>query len=191
MRAHSLILDGFWARPHRWEPLRAALAIRAGPAEIFYYNSSGVRRLESLAAELIDRIRNIGEPVNLIGYSMGGLVVRTACLLAPDLPAACGLPEHTSRWHHSRMAPAIARRSPDAPKQRIAPQAEGATWNIPTLVVSNPLDTAIVPPCNTQWEISTGSNAVCSVPIHVWPIFSTALREQIVQFIGGEQANCP
>lgn len=190
MPTHSLILDGIWGRPWRFEPLRAALADRVGPAEIFPYDSSGTPTLESLAATLIDRIRAIGEPVNLIGYSMGGLVVRTACLLAPDLPvrraALLNAPHGGSILAWLLPMPGVRQLRPNSELLR---RLKVQPWNIPTLVVSNPLDTIIVPPRNTRWEIPTGSNAVCSVPIHVWPIFSTGLREQIVRFIGGEQVN--
>ena len=143
--------------------------------------------MESLAAELIERIRAIGEPVNLIGYSMGGLVVRTACLLAPELPvrrtAFLNTPHGGSILAWLLPLPGVRQLRPNSQLLRTL---KAQSWNIPTLVVSNPLDTAIVPARNTQWEIKTGSNAVCSVPIHVWPIFSTDLRQRIVRFIGGE-----
>jgi triacylglycerol lipase len=166
--------------------LRAALADRVGPAEIFYYDSSGMPRFESLAAKLIDRIRDIGQPVNLVGYSMGGLVVRTACLLAPDLPVRRAVflnaPHGGSILAWLLPLPGVRQMRPNSELLRTLKMQP---WNIPTLVVSNPLDTAVVPPSNTKWNIETGSNAVCSIPMHVWPIFSTGLRERIVQFIGG------
>jgi triacylglycerol lipase len=189
MRSYSIILDGIWGRPHRWEPLRAALEDRVGPAEIFYYDCSGKPTFELLATHLIARIRAIGEPVNLVGYSMGGIVVRTACLLAPDLPvrraALLNAPHAGSILAWLLPFPGVRQLRPNSELLR---KLKTQPWNIPTLVVSNPLDTAIVPPSSTKWIVETGSYAVCSVPIHVWPIFSTALRERIVRFIGEEAA---
>jgi triacylglycerol lipase len=189
MQSHSIILDGFWGRPHRWEPLRAALEDRVGPAEIFYYDSSGKPTFELLATQLIDRIRAIGEPVNLVGYSIGGVVVRTGCLLAPDLPvrraALLNVPHGGSILAWLLPFPGVRQLRPNS---ELLGKLKSQAWSIPTLVVSNPLDTVIVPPSSTKWSVETGSYAICSVPIHVWPIFSKKLRERIVRFIGEERA---
>jgi triacylglycerol lipase len=185
MPATTLILDGIWARPRRWEPLRRALESRVGPAEIFDYDSSGVRTFESLAATLIDRIRAINEPVNLIGFSMGGIIIRTACLLAPDLPVQRAVflntPHGGSILAYAAPLPGIRQLCPTSALMR---KLRNQPWTIPTMVVWNPLDTAVIPPTNTRWRIPTASESVCTVPIHVWPIFSTPLREQIVKFMG-------
>jgi hypothetical protein len=180
----SLILDGIWGRPRRWEPLRRALESRVGPAEIFLYDSSGMKRFEFLAEKLIERIRAIGQPVNLIGFSMGGLVIRTACLLAPDLPVRRAVFLNTP--HRGSI---LAYLAPLAGIRQLCPNSDllrklrQQPWTVPTFVVWNPLDTAVVPGRNTRWRIACASEALCSVPLHVWPIFSTTLRERIVQFI--------
>jgi triacylglycerol lipase len=188
VRSHSIILDGIWGRPHRWEPLRAALEARVGPAEIFYYDSSGKPTFEKLATQLIDRVRAIDQPVNLIGYSMGGIVVRTACLLAPDLPvrraALLNAPHAGSLLAWLLPFPGVRQLRPNSELLR---KLKTQPWDIPTLVVSNPLDTAVVPPSSTKWAVERGSYSVCSVPIHVWPIFSRGLRERIVRFVAAEQ----
>jgi hypothetical protein len=184
MRTHSLILDGFLSRPRRWEPLRRALESRVGPAEIFEYDSTGMRTFESLASKLIDRIRAIDQPVNLIGFSMGGLVIRTAHLLAPDLSirraAFLNTPHGGSILAYLAPIPGIRQLCPTSPLLR---KLKHQPWAIPTLVVWNPLDTAVIPPKNTRWRIPTATELVCTVPIHVWPIFSSTLRNQIVHFI--------
>jgi len=187
VRTHTLILDGFLSRPRRWEPLRRAVESRVGPAEIFRYDSSGMPKFESLAIKLIDRIRAIDQPVNLIGFSMGGLVIRTACLLAPDLPvrraAFLNTPHGGSILAWLAPLGGIRQLRPGSEllhKLRVQP------WTIPTLVVWNPLDTAVIPPRNTRWKTGYASEAVCTVPIHVWPIFSTKIREQIICFIDSD-----
>jgi triacylglycerol lipase len=189
MPSTSLILDGIWGRPRRWEPLRRAIESRVGPAEIYRYNSSGMPRFETLAAELIDRIRTINEPVNLIGFSMGGLVCRTARLLAPDLPvrraAFLNTPHGGSLLAFLAPLPGIRQLCPNSDLlQRLKMQP----WTIPTMVVWNPLDTAVIPPRHTRWNIAGASETMCAVPLHVWPIFSSKLREKIVDFLADETA---
>ena len=187
MTSHTLILDGIWGRPRRWEPLRRALESRVGPAEIFLYDSRGMKRFEVLAEKLIERIRAIGWPVNLIGFSMGGLVIRTACLLAPDLPVRRAVflntPHGGSILAYLAPLPGIRQLCPNSDLIR---KLNGQPWSAPTFVVWNPLDTAVIPGRNTRWQIAGASEAICAVPLHVWPIFSTKLREQIVSFIRKE-----
>src|SRR5882757_6132284 len=82
----TLILDGIFGRPRRFAALRRVLESTCGPTEIFHYNSTGFVPFETLAQRLCDRIRQINQPVNLLGFSMGGIVIRTAYLLDPTLP---------------------------------------------------------------------------------------------------------
>jgi triacylglycerol esterase/lipase EstA (alpha/beta hydrolase family) len=188
MASHTFILDGIWGRPRRWEPLRRAIESRVGPAEIYHYDASGMRRFETLAAKLIDRIRTIDQPVNLIGFSMGGLVCRTACLLAPDLPVRRAAFLNTP---HGGSILAFA--APLAGIRQLCPGSDllcklaKQPWTVPTLVVWNPLDTAVLPPRHTRWKANpSASEAVCGVPLHIWPIFSSRLRERIVAFMANE-----
>ena len=187
MTTHSLILDGIWARPRRWEPLRRALESSVGPAEIFEYDSSGMKKFEFLATQLIDRIRAIDAPVNLIGFSMGGLVIRTACMLAPDLSV-----RRAAFLNTPHGGSILAWLAPFGGVRELRPGSEllcklkDQPWTIPTLVIWNPLDTAVIPGRNTRWDIPTVTETICSVPLHVWPIFSSKFREQIVSFVADD-----
>jgi triacylglycerol lipase len=185
LNSHSLILDGIWGRPRRWEPLRRALADKVGPAEIFLYDSSGMKKFEPLAETLIARIRTIDQPVNLIGFSMGGLVIRTAALLAPDLPIRRAVflntPHGGSVLAHLAPLPGIRQLRPGS---ELMQKLHDQPWTIPTLIVWNRFDTAVIPGSNTRWQIDCASESHCTVPLHVWPIFSSKLREQIVRFVG-------
>ncbi|MBV8780141.1 MAG: alpha/beta fold hydrolase [Phycisphaerae bacterium] len=184
MQTHSIILDGIWSRPWRWEPLRATLEQRIGPAEIFRYDCSGVYTFETSAQRLIDRIRQIDGPVNLIGFSMGGLVVRTACLMEPNLPvrraAFLNTPHSGSVLAWLLPLAGVKQMRPGSPLLR---QLERQNWTIPTLVIWNPLDTAVVPPRSTRWNIATATTTTCGVPMHIWPIYSRKLREQVTTFL--------
>jgi pimeloyl-ACP methyl ester carboxylesterase len=184
MPTHSLILDGIWGRSRRWEPLRRRIESHIGPAEIFEYDNSGMHRFEKLAAPLITRIRSINAPVNLVGFSMGGILARTACLLAPDLPVRRAVflntPHGGSMLAWLAPLPGIRQLIPTSDLlQKLRNQA----WSIPTLVVWNPLDTAVLPPRFTRWEVGGTSEAVCRVPLHVWPVVSRALHEQTIAFL--------
>jgi triacylglycerol lipase len=149
-----------------------------------------MKKFEFLATQLIDRIRAINGPVNLIGFSMGGLVIRTACLLAPDLPvrraAFLNTPHGGSILAWLVPLPGIRELRPNSGLLR---KLKTQPWTIPTLVIWNPLDTAVIPPRNTRWKIDSATESVCTVPIHVWPIFSSKQREQIVRFIGAEKSS--
>ena len=83
--AQTLILDGIWGSHARWERLRNRIATEVGPCRIWRYDNSGRTSLESLAADLSTELKRIDAPVNLVGYSMGGLVVREALRQAPGL----------------------------------------------------------------------------------------------------------
>jgi triacylglycerol esterase/lipase EstA (alpha/beta hydrolase family) len=81
-----LILDGIFGRPARFKALRRVLDATCGPTKIFHYNSTGFVPFETLAHRLATRIHELGQPVNVIGFSMGGIVIRTAKLIDPTLP---------------------------------------------------------------------------------------------------------
>src|SRR5258708_5286823 len=85
-RAHTLLLDGIWGRPRRFAPLQRLLETRCGPTEVFHYDSSGRVPLDVLGGKLADVIRQKNEPVNIVGFSMGGLVIRAAHWLDGSLP---------------------------------------------------------------------------------------------------------
>ena len=83
--AQTLILDGIWGSHSRWERLRNRITTEVGPCRIWRYDNSGRTSLESLAADLSTELQRIDAPVNLVGYSMGGIVVREALRQAPGL----------------------------------------------------------------------------------------------------------
>jgi pimeloyl-ACP methyl ester carboxylesterase len=82
----TFILDGIFGRPRRFRRLQESLRQHVGPAELFYYNCSGVIPFETLGQQLIDTIRAVTGPVNIVAFSMGGIVARVARMLEPSTP---------------------------------------------------------------------------------------------------------
>src|ERR671912_1439950 len=82
----TLILDGIFGRPRRFGRLRDTIERSCGRAIIHPYDCTGRTPFEALARQLADAVRAAGTPVNLVGYSMGGIVIRSAHLLDPALP---------------------------------------------------------------------------------------------------------
>ncbi|HEU4678459.1 MAG TPA: hypothetical protein VFS35_02985, partial [Terrimicrobiaceae bacterium] len=74
----TIIIDGIWGSHKRWERLRGRIEKEVGPCAIWRYDNSGRTSIESLASALTQELKRAKHPVNLIGYSMGGLVVREA-----------------------------------------------------------------------------------------------------------------
>src|SRR5207248_909804 len=81
--ATTLILDGIFGRPRRFRRLRDELRESCGPAEIFHYNCTGLIPFDKLGQELVSAIRDINGPVNLVAFSMGGIVARVARMIEP------------------------------------------------------------------------------------------------------------
>src|SRR5262245_56272296 len=86
MAATTLILDGIFGRPRRFRRLRDELREVCGPAELFHYNCSGLIPFERLGRELVAAIRSVDGPVNIVAFSMGGIVARVARMMEPAMP---------------------------------------------------------------------------------------------------------
>ena len=81
----TLIIDGIWGSHKRWERLRSRIAKEVGPCKIWHYDNSGHASIQALGRALASHLKRLNAPVNLIGYSMGGLVVREAIRQTPEL----------------------------------------------------------------------------------------------------------
>ena len=180
---HTLMLDGIWGRPRRFEPLLDMLRESCGPAEIFHYDSSGLRTFEELGSQLVVEIRQQKRPANLIGFSMGGLVIRAAHLLDQGLPIHRAVflnsPHKGTLMAYAFPFGGIGQLRPTAP---FIQSLKLVDWNIPTLATWCPLDTMVVPGSSARWR-KAQRTIRCTVPIHVWPIFSRSIWRQAVEFL--------
>jgi len=181
----TLILDGIFGRPARFGPLRRLLESTCGPTEVFHYNSTGFVRFEELAKRLCHRIEEIGQPVNLLGFSMGGIVIRTAHLLRPSLPIRRAVflnsPHAGSRLAYVMPLAAGVRQL--WPGSALMRQLDQADWAIPTLVTWCPFDAAIIPGHSANWPKATESIR-CPFPLHTWVVGSPRIHQRIATFLG-------
>jgi triacylglycerol lipase len=185
--ATTLILDGIWGRPRRFARMRRAIErATEGPTEIFHYDVSGLTPFETLGQRLVDHVRSRGEALNLVAFSMGGIVARTAQLLDPDIPV-----RRAVFLNSPHAGTILAYSLPFAGVRQLRPNADlihrlaAATWNIPTLVTWSPLDAIIVPGHSADWPHATQSIR-CPVPMHTWPIWSSKIHHRVARFLAAE-----
>jgi hypothetical protein len=182
----TLLLDGFIGRPWRWEKLLRTIRQRVGPAEIFHYDMSGRSRFETLGAQLAAQIRRHDQPVNLIGFSMGGLVIRAAHLHDPTLPIQRAvLLNSPLRGSLLAYALPIGGIRQMRPSDEFLRRVKNTPWNIPTLVTWCPGDTAVIPGRSARWPAAQ-ETICCSVPMHIWPVYSPGIHRRIVEFLAAE-----
>jgi len=178
----TLIVDGIWGSHKRWERLRSRIATEVGPCRIWRYDNSGRVSIESLGSTLSSELKHLNAPVNLIGYSMGGLVVRealrqmrglkvhrVALLNSPNYgsAAACLVPLSACR----EMRPGSA----------FLKQLNAAPWKYPTLATWCPYDLMVFPGSSGRWE-KASVVLRSDVPMHLWPVFSVEIHRSIAAF---------
>ena len=182
----TLILDGIWGSHSRWERLRSRIATEVGPCRIWRYDNSGRASIESLAAALSLEVKRINAPVNLVGYSMGGLVVREALRQVPGLKvrrvALLNSPNYGSAA--ARLLPLSACREM-RPGSAFLKQLNAAPWKYPTLATWCPYDLMVFPGSSGRWK---KANIVLrlDVPMHIWPVVSVEIHRSVTAFLALE-----
>lgn len=179
----TLILDGFLGWHSRWEGLRRRVQKDVGTCHIWRYENTGRISIETLGAQLVDELRRMDSGFHLIGYSMGGLVIREAMRQAPDLELKKTVLLHSP--HRGTLLarflplPAVREMRPGSPFLRRLDEME---WNRPTLASWCTGDLMIVPGSSACW--SKASHILHSpVPAHAWPIYSPGIHQSVVKFL--------
>lgn len=184
----TLLLDGIWGRPRRFQPLLAMIRERCGPAEVFHYDSSGLVSLDKLGSQLVTEIRRYDGPVNLIGFSMGGVVIRAAHMQDPTLPIqrAAFLNSPLEGTWLACLFPfgAIRQMRPIDP---FTQQLRQTDWPIPTLATWCPCDTMVIPGRSARWRRAQ-EIIRCAIPMHIWPIHSRRIWNRVVDFFAMPEA---
>jgi triacylglycerol lipase len=185
-RTRTFILDGIWGSHSRWERLRSRVESEVGPCRIWRYDNSGRSSIESLGKALATKLKQLDAPVNLVGYSMGGLVVREALRQMPGLKvrrvallnspnygsaAACLLPLSACR----EMRPGSA----------FLKKLNAAPWTYPTLATWCPYDLMVFPGSSGRWR-KASLVLRSDVPMHVWPVMSVEIHRSITAFLASE-----
>lgn len=179
----TLLLDGFMGIHWRMRLLARRLECAGLPTEIFRYDASGRTPIGLSARRLVRHVKAQGSPVNLVGYSMGGLVVRRAVAMCPELPvrklAFLNTPHHGTIMAHMLPLPATQQMRPGSRfLQRLASNPDRA----PILQSCCMGDLMIVP--NSSAILAPRHRTVRSwVPAHIWALFSPKLHRALVEFL--------
>ncbi len=181
--AETIMLDGIWGVPVRWEALRARIGREVGPCRIWHYNSSGMVSLETLGRQLADELKKSNGPVNLIGFSMGGLIIREALRVEPELNARRVIflhsPHGGSLNGHLLPLPACREMRPGS---AFLLRLDAAEWERPTLVTWCPWDLMVFPGHSARWNRATRSIR-SDVPAHDWPVWSPGIHAEVIEFL--------
>jgi Predicted acetyltransferases and hydrolases with the alpha/beta hydrolase fold len=180
----TYLLDGIWGYHHRWEALRSRVEREVGPAKIWRYDNTGRVSLEVLGAEFAAELKRVQGPVNLIGYSMGGLVVREALRQAPELRVHRVVLLHSPHKGslNSLLLPMLPACREMQPGSAFLRRLDQAPWNHPTLVTWCPWDLMVFPGSSARWE-KASVRLRCDMPMHNWPILSRSLHRTITGFL--------
>ena len=182
----TLIIDGIWGSHRRWERLRSRIAKEVGPCTIWRYDNSGRVSIEALAKALSSQLRQLDVPVNLIGYSMGGLVIREALRQSPESKvkkvALLNSPNHGSAAAFFVPLSACREMRPGSAFLR---QLNAAPWTYPTLVTWCPYGLMVFPGSSGRWD---KANVLLrtDVPMHLWPVFSVEIHRSITAFLSSK-----
>ncbi|MGF1679631.1 MAG: esterase/lipase family protein [Candidatus Methylacidiphilales bacterium] len=182
-KAKTWILDGFLGNGDRFEALRRRVAEKVGPADIWRYQTSGVTPIDYLGRVFRDILEWERGPVHLIGYSMGGLVVRAALAHRP-LPALSkvvflNVPHHGTAWGHVVPLPAVRQMQPHS---ALLNRLNRQRWEVPTLNVWCPGDLMILPGWSSRFPLASREE-VCRVPAHLWPVYAPYWHARAVDFL--------
>lgn len=185
-----LLLDGWLGGPQRLERMRRNLeAMGSGECRIWEYDTSGRQSISTLASGLVRAIRSGNREVCLVGFSMGGLVVREALRQDPDLPVqrvACLNSPNQGTWlAYGLPLPALREMRPNSP---FLGCLNGAPCPVPLLNVWCPGDLIVVPGLNARLARASAERC-CLVPAHVWPLFSREFHRVIAAFFNQNTAS--
>jgi len=187
-KPHTLILDGIWGRPRRWESLRRKIEAAIGPAEIFDYECSGRTGFDELGKVLLKRIDEIsnetGGPINIVAHSMGGLVARAAHLLRPEFQfnrAVLMNSPISGTWAAYLLSlKAVREMRPESEFLKRLKEAE-SSWKSPTLVTWCVGDVLVFPNRNMRWPLAEAHRF--GMPAHNWPRWSGAIHRKVIEFL--------
>lgn len=179
----TYILDGIWGWHTRWEKLRHSLEKSGGAGHIWQYDNSGKTSLEVVAGRLVEELRSLDQPFHLVGYSMGGLVIREAMRQAPELPlkkaAFLHSPHNGSFAAHFLPLPACREMRPGS---EFLKRLNAHDWSHPTLVTWCATDLVILPGYSARWARATYT-VQSHIPAHAWPVLSRSIHRRVTKFL--------
>jgi len=182
----TYILDGIWGNHDRWERLRKRIA---GDCRIWRYDNSGKTPLHALGKELAEEISRCaaqGGAVSLVGYSLGGLVVREAVRLASAASVRRVVLIHSPHRgsETGRFLPGLPGCRDTVPGSAFLRRLDAAEWNYETLAIWCPGDLMVIPGHSAKFDRATHLLR-CDIPAHAWPVVSKRHHDAIVRFLNG------
>jgi len=185
----TIIIDGIWGSHRRWERLRSRIDKEVGPCRIWQYDNSGRVSLEALGKALSSELRQLDSPVNLIGYSMGGLVIREALRQSPETKVKkVALLNSPNRGSAAALFVPLSACRDMRPGSPFLKQLNAAPWTYPTLVTWCPYDLMVFPGSSGRWD-KASVLLRSDVPMHVWPVFSVEIHRSITAFLSAKDGN--
>lgn len=180
----TYILDGIWGWHSRWETLRKRIETTIGPCRIWRYDNSGRTPLGGPAALLRRELSTNEGPFNLIGYSMGGLVIREALRLGPHLPVRRAVFLHCP--HRGSLAAHLLPLLPACREMRpgsaFLARLDSTPWTIPALATWCAWDGVVIPGRSARWPQAT-MLLENLVPAHAWPVVSPEIHRAVIRFL--------
>lgn len=184
----TFILDGIWGSHSRWETLRRRIEAGGGACRIWRYENSGRTSLRTEGAKLREILEATPGPINVVGYSMGGLVIRSA------LRDSVGLDIRRAVFLHSphggsltACALPLAACREMRPGSRFLAELDAAPWDIPTLATWCPFDAVVVPGSSARWH-RAGVELCSFIPAHAWPVVSPHIHLAVKAFLTPNRA---
>lgn len=182
-QVRTVILDGLWGWHTRWEPLRRKIEAGVGPCQIWHYDTTGFVSIEAMGRKLADDLRGLDGPFRLVGYSMGGIVIREAMRQAPELQLqrAVLLNSPHSGTIVAHLLPISACKEM-RPGSAFLRRLDAAPWEYPTMVSWCPADLTVVPGHSARWQRATHF-VRCDFPWHDWPVISGGIHRSVIEFL--------
>lgn len=177
------LLDGWLGSPWRLSRMQHNLSRTPGSCRIWNYDTSGGSSLETLARSLSVDLSASPVPVHLVGFSMGGIIIREALRQNPTLPVrrivCLNSPHHGTAPALLLSRPALKELRPGSPfLQRLNSQP----CPVPFLNVWCPGDLVVIPGWNARHP--EADEEICSwMPAHAWPLLSADLQRTIASFL--------
>ncbi|MFV0338501.1 MAG: esterase/lipase family protein [Chthoniobacterales bacterium] len=185
------LLDGLWGRHWRLMKLAKKLYDVGLDSEIWTYDSSGRSKLSTLAEHFLAEAQN--NAFAAVGYSMGGLILREAMRLNPNLPLQkivfLNTPHAGSLVANffGFLGSGIRDMQPKSPFLKKLHSSSLGQHCHATLTVWTPGDLMVIPARSASFEKGNTAEQKESirskVPAHIWPIYSQKLQQKIVHFL--------
>lgn len=183
LKPKTLILDGFWGWNSRWENFRNEIDHQVGPCQIWHYDNSGRTSIEQLGARLAEELRKPNAPRNLVGYSLGGIVIREALRQAPEINldkvALLHSPNYGTLVAYLLPLPALIEMRPGSAFMK---RLDAAPWHTPALATWCPGDLIVVPGSSGRWK-KAQQIIRSDVPAHAWPMLSPGIHRAVIRFL--------